>query len=418
MADRRREGARAHVPPRLPVVEHRAAGRRSVSTATRRERRAPSRWSSTCITPIQRSPKPTNCAASSSPCSTTSRVIRRSWPASWAGPSTTVRFAFAGATTVWRSGPRPFSAGSRSTRGVGPSTPLGRAAGRDGDSRAGLDAWAAATGSSSGARVDAPYQVGWCSWYHYFGDVAEADVTANLALATSGRSTSSRSTTDSNPRSATGWRPTTSSSRRSTSSPARIVGGGDGAWPLDRAVPRGTDRGRGAAASALVRRAIASTRPLLGMVNEHWGGSVHVLDTTQHEVVDHLEHVARTLVDAGFRYLKLDFTYAPGSGGAVRGRVADARATRAGRLRRRFVAAPVTTCSSSDVARRSVACIGAVDGMRIGPDVAPWWDPPPTTLVAARLRRDVTGDARTRSRRTEARQFMHRRLCGSTILTA
>ena len=30
-------------------------------------------------------------------------------------------------------------------------------------------------------RVDrAPYQVGWCSWYHYFDDVTEADVRANL----------------------------------------------------------------------------------------------------------------------------------------------------------------------------------------------------------------------------------------------
>ena len=35
----------------------------------------------------------------------------------------------------------------------------------------------------SGARVDAPYQVGWCSWYHYFHDVTEDHIRSNLALA-------------------------------------------------------------------------------------------------------------------------------------------------------------------------------------------------------------------------------------------
>ncbi len=78
----------------------------------------------------------------------------------------------------------------------------------------------------------------------------------------------------------------------------------------------------------------ASQRPLVGMVNDHWGGPVHVLDTTRPEVLEHLEHVGRALVAAGFRYLKLDFTYAPGSGGSVRGPVANAGATGASRVRR------------------------------------------------------------------------------------
>ena len=39
------------------------------------------------------------------------------------------------------------------------------------------------SGARRGARTTAPYQVGWCSWYHYFHDVTEADLRANLARA-------------------------------------------------------------------------------------------------------------------------------------------------------------------------------------------------------------------------------------------
>jgi alpha-galactosidase len=46
-----------------------------------------------------------------------------------------------------------------------------------------LERWAARVGRHGGARVAAPYRTGWCSWYHYFHDVTEADVRANLARA-------------------------------------------------------------------------------------------------------------------------------------------------------------------------------------------------------------------------------------------
>ena len=46
-----------------------------------------------------------------------------------------------------------------------------------------LDRWAATVGEEAQARVDAPYQVGWCSWYHYFDDITEDAFRANLALA-------------------------------------------------------------------------------------------------------------------------------------------------------------------------------------------------------------------------------------------
>ena len=56
---------------------------------------------------------------------------------------------------------------------------------------------------------------------------------------------------------------------------------------------------------------VPSGHPLVGMVNPGWGGPVHTLDTTNPAVLDHLEGVARSLVEAEFPYLELDFTYAP-----------------------------------------------------------------------------------------------------------
>ena len=46
-----------------------------------------------------------------------------------------------------------------------------------------LRSWATAVGVAMEARTTAPYRAGWCSWYHYFGDLGEDDVRRNLDLA-------------------------------------------------------------------------------------------------------------------------------------------------------------------------------------------------------------------------------------------
>ena len=46
-----------------------------------------------------------------------------------------------------------------------------------------LETWAARVGAAGSARTSAPYQVGWCSWYHYFHGVTEQHLRSNLARA-------------------------------------------------------------------------------------------------------------------------------------------------------------------------------------------------------------------------------------------
>ncbi len=74
-----------------------------------------------------------------------------------------------------------------------------------------------------------------------------------------------------------------------------------------------------------------------------------------------------------------------------------------------FVEEPVTTFSVLGCGAPLGACIGAVDGMRIGPDVAPWWNPPRESWSPPGYAETSPATAFALAA-TKARQFMHRRL--------
>jgi alpha-galactosidase len=145
--------------------------------------------------------------------------------------------------------------------------------------------------------------------------------------------------------------------------------------------------------------------PIVGLSNPAWSGEQHVLDTTHPEVLSHLETLAHTLVGMGWRYLKLDFTYAP----ALPGRAQDPSRTPAERVRLGYDALRRGAGDEAFILGCGAPlgpCIGVVDGMRIGPDVAPHWKP----------RRSVGGGTDDAPailnawRNVLARSFMHRRL--------
>ena len=267
-----------------------------------------------------------------------------------------------------------------------------------------LDDWAGWAGSRSGARVEAPYQVGWCSWYQYFHEVTEDAVRANLELA--GDWPFDVFQLDDGYQSAIGdWllrASTFPSPLEELAADIAAAGYVPGLWlapflasPSSVVVAEHPDW--------VVRR--PSGRPMIGMVNPGWGGEQWVLDTTHPEVVAHLEDLAGELVAMGWRYLKLDFTYAP----SFDGHWHDLSRTPAQRVRAGYDAirrgAGETTFILGCGAPLG-ACIGVVDGMRIGPDVAPWWEPVPSD----RGYDDTTPATANALRATEARAFQHRRL--------
>jgi len=137
-----------------------------------------------------------------------------------------------------------------------------------------------------------------------------------------------------------------------------------------------------------------------------WG-----LDTTRDDVLEHLAQVARRLVEMGYRYLKLDFTFSA----AVPGRYDDPTRTPAERVRAGYDA--VRRGAGDDTIILACGCplgavVGVADAMRIGPDVAPWWELQPAANPLPGYEH-AAPSTRNAWVSTLGRSFMHRRLWSS-----
>ncbi|MEO7571083.1 MAG: glycoside hydrolase family 36 protein [Acidimicrobiales bacterium] len=278
----------------------------------------------------------------------------------------------------------------------------------EGDPSLLLEAWAGALGAAGAARTSAPYQVGWCSWYHYFHAVTEADLRSNLAHA--GDWPFDVFQLDDGFQPAIGdWLTTNADFPTPIEGLAAAIaaeGRTPGIWIAPFLAGLTSDVAR--QHPDWLATHLPTGSPLVGMVNEAWGGRVGTLDTSQPEVLVHLESVARQLVEAGYPYLKLDFTYAP----SMQGGYADPGQTPAQRVRAGFEA--IRRGAGQDTFLLGCGAplgtaVGVVDGMRIGADVAPWWHPQPGQY---RPPGHEGGEPATVNawRNTLSRSFMHRHL--------
>ena len=275
------------------------------------------------------------------------------------------------------------------------------------DPNGALADWAEEYGRRQVARTRSPYQLGWCSWYHYFENVRETDMRENLAAAADWPVEVFQ--LDDGFQAAVGdWLATDESFPSGLAAVGSAVdraGLRPGVWLAPFLVA--PDSGLAAKHPDWIAR-FAGGDPLIAMYNDHWGGFVHTLDTSHPGVQAHLEDVARSLVEMGFTYLKLDFTYAP----AMTGVYHDPSMTPAQRVRAGY-----------DAIRRGAgegtfllgcgaplgAVVGAVDGMRIGPDVAPWWNPRSDLWDMPGYTGTIPATVNA-WRNTLSRSFMHRRL--------
>lgn len=282
----------------------------------------------------------------------------------------------------------------------------------DAGAAARLARWAAEVGRRGDARVAAPYRTGWCSWYHYFHDVTEADVRGNLARAADWPFDVFQLDDGFQP--AIGdWLRTNDRFPSGVDGIARAIaaaGREPGLWIAPFLVA--PDSALARAHPEWLARAAEGDDLLLGMFNPPWGGGrdgwMYVLDTTQPAVQAHLEAVARDLVAAGYTYLKLDFTYAP----ALPGRFADPGRSGAERVRAGFAAVRRGAGDATFLlgcGAPLAPALGIVDGMRIGPDVAPAWGLPPERDWLPGYG-DAQAATRNAFRNTLVRAFMHRQL--------
>ncbi|MHB1913002.1 MAG: glycoside hydrolase family 36 protein, partial [Acidimicrobiales bacterium] len=278
-----------------------------------------------------------------------------------------------------------------------------------------LEQWADANGRLAAARTAAAYQVGWCSWYQYFHAVTEVDILANLARSTDWPFDVFQ-VDDGYQRAIGDWLDTSPAFPSGLGALAtRVTGAGHqaGIWLAPfLAAPDSEVATRHPDWLARRRRSDGSLSPLIVWQNPSWGGGrgglMYCLDTTRPEVAAHLEGVARAMVELGYHYLKLDFTFAPSGDGVW----FDSSLTPAQRVRRGYAAIRHGAGPDAFI----LACgaplshvVGLVDGARIGQDVAPRWPlHPGDEAVPGYLATQPATQMAWAS--TAARAFMHRRL--------
>lgn len=197
----------------------------------------------------------------------------------------------------------------------------------------------------------------WCSWYHYFLDVTEADIVENLAaFATHDLPVEVVQVDD-------GWQAAVGdwldlsprfSSVADLAERIRSTGRRAGIWLAPFIV------------SEHSRLATEHPAWLHGEAGTNWGGRLHGLDLTRPDVRDYLAESFGRLREAGYDYFKLDFLYAGALPGPRQADVSAVEAYRAGlRLVRETVGddAYVLGCGAP-----ILPSIGLVDAMRVSPD--------------------------------------------------
>lgn len=274
-----------------------------------------------------------------------------------------------------------------------------------------LEAHAEAQGLRAGARACAPFQAGWCSWYHFFHDVTEDAFIRNLDALVAARAEIPIELVqldDGYQRAIGDWLETNEKFPSGLPAIARAVraaGFTPGLWtapfcvtPESRVYESHRD---------WLLRGPDGEGELRGLHHGMWtkDGWVFVLDATQPAVVAHLESVFRALVEMGFPYHKIDFLYTQG----LHATAHDPRVTRAARMRRGLAA--VRAGAGDDAFVLGCGCplgpaVGLVDGMRIGPDTAPYWHVTGPKIPGLEA---TLPAGRNALRNTLSRAFQHRR---------
>ncbi|MFC4543223.1 TIM-barrel domain-containing protein [Halosolutus amylolyticus] len=281
------------------------------------------------------------------------------------------------------------------------------------DLQAGLTALADLIGAEMDARVPDAVPTGWCSWYHYFTDVTEADVRENLQeLREWGIPVDVVQLDDGYMEAFGDWRSIADgfSDMAALASDVESAGYRPGLWLAPFYVEDGATlyaehpdwfvTEPGSADEAIADGSSSAVGdPVDGGFRA--GSKLYGLDTTHPEVQEWLRETVETIVDDwGFSYLKLDFLFAA----ALPGDRYDPDATRFEAYRRGVEIIDETV--GDDVFLLGCGAplapsVGRFDAMRIGPDTDPVWETEGEAASQPALKNAV--------RNTLTRQFLHRR---------
>ncbi|MBN1956077.1 MAG: alpha-galactosidase [Anaerolineae bacterium] len=237
-----------------------------------------------------------------------------------------------------------------------------------------LEEWAALLGQEMVARIPPAPPTGWCSWYYYYGQNSARDVLQNVAAIDRHALPLDVILLDDGYQAAIGdWfavdRRKFPDGMEAVAEAVRGAGHRLGIWtaPFGAAV----DSRLAAAHPDWLLRDEAGA-PVIGW--HHIDSDCYALDCTHPEVLEWLEEsFGRMRREWGVEFFKVDFLFAA----ARPGRRHDPAATRAQALRRGLEAirAAIGDAFLLGCGAPLMPCVGLVDGMRVGPDIDPNWQP-------------------------------------------
>jgi len=236
-----------------------------------------------------------------------------------------------------------------------------------------LDAVARENGKHS---PDETSPAGWCSWYHYFQNISEADIRKNLHISNKLRDKLPLEIIqidDGYQKQVGDWQIRNDRFPHGIAPLAAEIkdaGFVPGLWIAPFIVHP---------ASELARRhrdwLIKNKFGFPANAGFVWNAFTHALDLTNPAVSDYIDEIITTAVHKwGYPYLKLDFLYAA----AISGKRHDPTKTRAQILRQGLER--IRKAAGDDTVLLGCGCplgsaVGLADAMRIGADVSPTWFP-------------------------------------------
>lgn len=257
-----------------------------------------------------------------------------------------------------------------------------------------LVAYADNVAAENSVRPAAANPIGWSSWYQYFTGLTPADLAKNLRLAREGYAFDVFQIDDGYEADIGDWLET-KPGFGGLAAAARMIneaGMTAGIWTAPFSA---------SASSKLFREhpdwfVREDGRPLVAYRN--WGKDIHALDTTHPAALAWLRETFAALRRMGFAYFKIDFLFSAAVPGRRYAQETPMQAYRRGMaaIREAVGSDFVLGCGAP-----LLPSLGWVDGMRVGEDTAPFWDPAKSGVQGP--------NAKIAIKNPILRWFMHRR---------
>lgn len=236
-----------------------------------------------------------------------------------------------------------------------------------------LERYAEATAAENKVKIDFKNPIGWSSWYQYFTRLTPADIEKNLEIARRDYVFDVFQIDDGYEADIGDWLRTKSGfgDLAALARKIRASGYAAGIWTAPFSASATSELFR-LHPDWFVRENGGGENGPPAVCYRNWGRDIYALDTTHPRVPEWLRETYSALRQMGFNYFKIDFLFSAAMPGCRFLPLTPIQAYRQGMAAIREAAGPdfVLGCGAP-----LLPSLGFVDGMRVGEDTAPFWDP-------------------------------------------